>query len=140
MLSNKQILIIQNGFASVVPISDAVARLFYDKLFELRPDFRKLFAPDMASQRSKLVTTLAAVIQTLDRIEELIPEIHALGKRHVGYGTEDEDYEPVGQALLWTLEKALGAKWDAEAAEAWATAYGMIAQVMKEGAAEIQAA
>jgi nitric oxide dioxygenase len=39
----------------------------------------------------------------------------------------------VGAALIWTLERVLGAGFTGEMADAWSTAYGVLADVMKEG-------
>jgi len=113
MLTNAQIELIQDSFAKVVPRAAAVATLFYDRLFEIRPDFRPLFPEDMETQRGKLVVTLATVVQSLHQLDDVIDEVRNLGKRHVGYRVSNEDYEPVGAALLWTLEQGLGSDWNA---------------------------
>lgn len=139
MLSENQTTLIRQSFAKVVPVSDVVARMFYDRLFEIRPDFRKLFPGEMADQRSKLVATLAAVVQSLDQLEEIVPAVQALGQRHVGYGASTADYAPVGEALLWTLEQGLGDAWTPDMQEAWAAAYAVLADVMIAAADEVAA-
>ena len=63
MLTPRQVELIQDSFVHVVPISDVAAKIFYDRLFELRPEFRRMFPSDMEMQRGKLMTTLAAVVQ-----------------------------------------------------------------------------
>ncbi len=40
------------------------------------------------------------------------------------------DYEPVGAALLWTLERGLGAQWTPELAAAWGAAYAVLSEFM----------
>jgi len=50
MISDEQIALVQQSFAKVVPISQMAAVMFYDKLFEDRPDFRALFPEDMETQ------------------------------------------------------------------------------------------
>ncbi|MGE5148514.1 MAG: globin domain-containing protein, partial [Rhodospirillaceae bacterium] len=54
----------------------------------------------------------------------------ALGERHKGYGVTADHYAPVGAALLWTLEKGLGADFTPETKEAWTAAYTALAGVM----------
>ena len=83
--------------------------------------------------------TLTAVVQGLDHFEALLPAIQDLGRRHAGYGTTDAHYDSVGQALLWTLEQALGEGWTPEVAAAWADAYGTVAKVMRDAAREVPA-
>ena len=58
------------------------------------------------------------------------------GTGSIGYGVKDEHYEIVGGALLWTLGQGLGDAFTPEVEEAWAEAYGLLATVMKEAAAE----
>ena len=140
MLTPRQVELIQDSFVHVVPISDVAARIFYDRLFELRPEFRRMFPSDMEMQRGKLMTTLAAVVQSLHDLPAIVPAVQDLGRRHVDYGVADEDYEPVGAALLYTLERGLGELWVAELAEAWGAAYTVLSNTMIAAAAEKRAA
>jgi len=137
MLPN-QIIIVQDTWRQVVPIADHAASLFYDRLFEIDPNSRGLFAGvDMESQGKKLAQALAAVVDALEQIETLVPKLRSLGRRHVGYGVTDADYDTVGAALLWTLEKGLGDAWTDEAKAAWTAAYALVADVMRTGASEV---
>jgi hemoglobin-like flavoprotein len=56
----------------------------------------------------------------------------------VDYGVTDAHYETVGGALLWTLEKGLGAAFSVEVRGAWLAAYHVLASAMKEGAAQAE--
>jgi hemoglobin-like flavoprotein len=58
-----------------------------------------------------------------------------MGRRHADYGVQDEQYNAVGEALLWTLRKGLGDQFTAEVEDAWATAYTVLASTMMKGAA-----
>jgi hemoglobin-like flavoprotein len=125
-----QIALVQQSFAKVAPISDQAAALFYDRLFEVAPQLRSLFPGDMAEQRKKLMATLAVVVNGLDRLDTVLPAASALAKRHVKYGVAPDHYAIVGNALLWTLERGLGAHWTNELAAAWSEAYGTLAGFM----------
>jgi len=56
--------------------------------------------------------------------------VKELGKRHKGYGVTEDQYAPVGAALLWTLEKGLGPDWTPELQAAWMETYTALAGVM----------
>ena len=57
-----------------------------------------------------------------------------LGERHKGYGvTAEQQYAPVGAALLWTLEQGLGPDFTPETKTAWTEAYTALAGVMSNG-------
>jgi hemoglobin-like flavoprotein len=126
-----QVGLIRESWAAVEPIADTAAGLFYGRLFELDPTLERLFRrTDMALQRQVLMGTLAVVVKTLDRIEELLPAVEALGRRHAGYGVRESHYATVGAALLWTLEQGLGEAFTPAVREAWTVAYGTLASVM----------
>jgi nitric oxide dioxygenase len=54
----------------------------------------------------------------------------ALAIRHVEYGVKATDYAPVGEALLWTLERGLGEHWTPDVAAAWTAAYTTLSDYM----------
>ncbi len=132
-----QIKLVKHSFAQVAPIADQAADLFYDRLFESAPGVRPLFPDDMAEQKKKLMQMLATAVANLDRVEEILPALEDLGRRHVDYGTRPEHYDTVGEALIWTLGQGLGEAFTPAVEEAWVQTYGTIAQVMKAAAAEV---
>jgi len=129
-MNSTQVKLVQESFAKVVPISEAAAVIFYDRLFEVAPSVRAMFPEDMSGQRKKLMMMLAAVVGGLNNLDSILPAASALAKRHVGYGAKPEHYPVVGGALLYTLEKGLGSAWTPELAEAWAAAYGTLSGYM----------
>src|SRR5436190_5913753 len=136
MITSRQKMLVQESFAMIAPIADDAAGLFYRRLFELDPSLRQMFPADLTEQRKKLMQMLTAAVKGLDRLEQLIPVVEDLGRRHATYGVADAHYESVGLALLWTLEKGLGRAFTPEVKEAWATVYGLLATTMKEAARE----
>jgi hemoglobin-like flavoprotein len=140
-MTPRQENLIRTSWAQVAPIADAAATIFYDRLFELDPSLRALFAhTDMAGQRRNLMQTLTVVVKSIDRLGEILPAVQALGRRHAGYGVKPEHFATVGQALLDTLAVGLGEGFTPDVREAWATAYGVLADVMQEAMADSVAA
>ena len=125
-----QVELVQDSFAKVAPISEQAAALFYGRLFEIAPEVRPLFRGDMAEQGRKLMATLAVVVNGLADLDSILPAASALAKRHVAYGVVPGHYAPVGEALVWTLERGLGAGWTRELAAAWVAAYTTLSQFM----------
>ena len=136
MITATQKMLVQDTFDSIAPIADDAAALFYRRLFELDPTLRTMFRGDMAEQRRKLMNMIGAAVRGLDRLEQLVPVVQDLGRKHVGYGVEDRHYDTVGAALLWTLEKGLGSAFTPEVKEAWAAVYGLLASTMQNAARE----
>ena len=128
-----QVESIRTSWSAVEPIQDLAATLFYDRLFELDPTLRRLFRrTDMPAQKKVLMQTLTVVVKSLDRLDQLVPAVQALGRRHATYGVRAEHYDKVGAALLWTLGQGLGDAFTPELRDAWAEAYSVLASVMIE--------
>jgi len=127
--------LVQDSWTLVEPIADTAAELFYGRLFELDPSLKPLFRGDMKEQGRKLMQMITVVVRGLNRLDDLVPAIENLGRRHTGYGVKDEHYDTVASALLWTLEKGLGAAFTPAVMVAWVEAYTLLATVMKRAAA-----
>ena len=129
-MTPQQVALIQQSFAKVRPIADQAATLFYGRLFEIAPATKVLFKGDIAEQGQKLMATLGVVVNGLSDLPSVLPAASALAKKHVGYGVKADDYAPVGAALLWTLERGLGAGWTPQLAAAWTAAYTTLSGFM----------
>jgi hemoglobin-like flavoprotein len=130
-----QISMVQTSFKKVVPIADTAADLFYDRLFEIAPDVRSMFPDDIKDQKKKLIAMLATAVTNLHQVEAILPAVENLGKRHVAYGVTAKHYEPVGAALLWTLEQGLGPDFTPPVKAAWTEAYMTLSGAMQGAAA-----
>ena len=131
-MTPEEINLVRATFAQVVPIRTQAAALFYERLFEIAPQVKPLFKGDMQAQGAMLMSAIALVVNGLDRLEAVLPQVESLARRHVGYGVEESHYAVVGEALLWTLEKGLGAAFTPEVKAAWASAYGLLSGAMIE--------
>ena len=136
-MTPQQITLVQDSFRKVVPIADTAAAMFYARLFELDPSLHRLFKADLKKQGMMLMSMIASAVRGLTDPNALIPVLHALGRRHNGYGVVDAHYTTVAEALLWTLQQGLGEEFTAEAREAWVAAYSMMASVMQQGGREM---
>lgn len=136
MVTSAQKTLVQDSFLDIATIADDAAVLFYQRLFELDPSLRPLFRGDMAEQRKKLMQMLTAAVKGLDRLEQLVPVVQDLGRRHARYGVREQHYETVGAALLWTLEAGLGRGFTPEVRGAWTAVYTLLATTMMDAARE----
>ena len=134
-MSPEQKALIKHSWLLVEPISGQASILFYNRLFEIDPKMKILFAAtDMTAQRRKLIQAIATVVDGLDKLEDLVPNLEALGRKHAQYGVEPKHYDTVGAALIWTLEAGLAEHWTPKIKAAWIAAYTLIARTMQNGA------
>lgn len=131
MMTDHEIALIKKSwtiFRRIDPL--IVGDAFYSKLFYDRPELKRLFPQNMDQQYRKLMDMLNTIVARLERLDELAEDIAAMAKRHEGYGVKPEYYEPVGKALLWTLQKGLGNEWEDDIKAAWTKCYTGLSNTM----------
>src|SRR5512133_1295714 len=122
-MTNDQIQLVQRSFELVTPVLESATATFYDRLFQLDPSLRSMFRSPKEEQARKLAHVLTVVVKGLNKVEQILPAVEQLGRRHSGYGVRPEHYATVGAALLWTLQSGLGEAFTPEVRDAWASAY-----------------
>ena len=98
-----------------------------------------MFSDDIEEQGKKLMMMINTAVNGLDRLDEIVPAVQALGERHIGYGVNDGHYDTVGEALIWTLGQGLGDGFTDDVKAAWLATYTLLANTMKDGAEEVAA-
>lgn len=133
-MDERYIGLVKQSFARAERFAPHLAATFYAELFALDPSLRGLFKNDMIAQGQKLMTMLRQVIANLNQPDTILPMLRDLAMRHVEYGVESRHYALVGTALLRALRHELGADFTADTRAAWAAAYHMMADAMREAA------
>ena len=122
------------------PISREFGVDFYERLFRLDPSVRALFKGDPENQEAMFVTALHTAALGLVEDGAVPVAVHELGARHGRYGVADVHYATFREALLGALAARLGAGFTPEVREAWSAAYDILADAMKESAAQTRTA
>ena len=86
--------------------------MLYARIFALDPSLEAMFKADLREQGRKVMSMITVAVNSLTRLESIVPAVQALGRRHAGYG--------VG--------------FTREMEDAWRTAYGALANTMKQAA------
>jgi NAD(P)H-flavin reductase/hemoglobin-like flavoprotein len=130
---------IRESFAVVEPRGAEAAAWFYEHFFAANPRYRKYFSGDPVAQHRRLFQAVRRIVEDLDRLDEFLPYLRRLALRHRKFGLRAAHYEAFGVSLLATLANYCGPRWSIRTADAWATGYGLVADVMLEAAAEADA-
>lgn len=127
--------LLETSFAQIKPNSLEFTARFYATLFADYPEVQPLFAnTNMEAQGKKLFQSLVLVINNLLQPDVLTSALKGLGTQHIQYGVLPQHYPMVGSSLLKAFEATLGTAWTPEVQQAWTEAYGVVAQLMLEGA------
>ena len=125
-------LLVQNGVA--------ITTAMYERLF-VDAEIKALF--DQAAQQSgeqprRLAAAIVAFAQNVDNLPVLATAIERMATRHVQTHVRPEHYPSVAAALLPAIRDVLGADVATdEVLQAWAEAYGFLADVLIAREAEM---
>ena len=134
-MTPEQANLIKKSFDAMWPMRGDIAELCYERFFELAPDAKALFKGDMAGQRAKLMDMIAALVGTLDQ-QALFQSIVAnSGRQHARFGVQPAQYDALGEALMWSLERKLGTSLTPELQASWKALYATVQTEMLRAAA-----
>jgi hemoglobin-like flavoprotein len=127
--------LLESSFTKVKANSVTFTDHFYATLFADYPEVQPLFSnTHMEKQAKQLFQSLVLTVNNLRKPDVLSNVLQGLGTRHAQYGVLPQHYPMVGSSLLKAFEVILGADWTPEVQQAWTEAYGVVTQLMLEGA------
>lgn len=121
---------------------EAITRRFYANLFLAHPALKNMF--NMANQASgvqqqSLAAAVFAYAANIDNADALAPVIARIVHKHVSLGVRAEHYPIVGEFLLGAIQEVLGEAATPALIDAWAEAYGLLADHLIETERELYA-
>ena len=114
MLTLTQIELVQKHFRHRRPDCRRCGGALLPAAVRNRPQPRADVQGRHGGAAPKLMQMLTAAVKGLARLDRLVPVVEDLGRRHADTAWLDKHYDTVGAALLWTLEKGLGAAFTPE--------------------------
>jgi nitric oxide dioxygenase len=118
----------------ILSIDKRLADRFYERLFEIAPDTRRLFVHDLEEQKVKLLNMLVSLVGAVRNPELFSSILTHLGRRHVGYGVVPAHYAATRTALLTSLAEVLGPRFTEPVSKAWTALYDAVEREMLRGA------
>lgn len=111
----------------------AITSVFYQNMFEAHPELKNLFNMGNqanGSQQQSLAAAVFAYAANIENTAALAPVVDRIVHKHVSVGIKAEHYPIVGKHLLGAIKQILGDAATAELLEAWAEAYGLLADAL----------
>jgi hemoglobin-like flavoprotein len=127
---------IRESFDAIWPAHREIAKTFYQRLFELVPDARRMFPDEMEGQQRKLMDTIAALVGALDNPEMFQSIGSPIGRWHVQLGVTSSHLAAFGDALMWTLEAHFASGFTPELRQAWGALYEAVRSDMQQAMEE----
>ncbi|MFD0673813.1 NO-inducible flavohemoprotein [Cohnella sp. GCM10027633] len=132
MLSQNTIRIIKSTVPVLEVHGTAITKRFYQMLFENHPELLNVFNhanQKQGRQQAALANAVYAAALHIDRLETILPAVKQIAHKHRSLGIRAEQYPIVGKHLLAAIKDVLGDAATDEIVQAWAEAYGVIANV-----------
>ncbi|CAM3769589.1 NO-inducible flavohemoprotein [Mesobacillus zeae] len=119
---------------STVPVleehGEKITTVFYKRMFEDHPELLNIFNhanQKQGRQQRALASTVYAAAQYIDNLGAILPAVRVIAHKHRSLGIKPDQYPIVGKYLLIAIKEVLGVTASDDVIEAWAKAYGMIA-------------
>ena len=134
-LSNREIELIRESHARLLPEVKRVSEEFYLDLFSREPEIKELFRDDLAEQGMRFMSAIHVIVDNLDDMEAMDAEIDKLAAGHAALHIKPIWYRHMQEALIDTFAAALGERFTNEVELAWRSAFSQISERMAEKAA-----
>lgn len=111
----------------------ALTTHFYRRMFEHNPELKNVFNMGNQQTGKQQMALALAVLAYAENIEDPSVLVHAItkiGHKHVSLDIRPEHYAIVGRHLIASIGEVLGEAATPALLEAWATAYGELADLM----------
>jgi nitric oxide dioxygenase len=112
-----------------------ITSTFYKNMFGEHPELRNLFNMGNQAQgvqQQSLASAVFAYAANFENPAALTPVVSRIAHKHASLGITSEHYPIVGRHLLGAIKQVLGDAATPELIEAWAEAYGALADVLTE--------
>lgn len=140
MLSDKTIAIVKSTAPILEEGGEALTRHFYKRMFSHNPEVQHLFNPSnqfSGSQQRALAGAICAYAANIDNLDALGGAVELIAQKHASLRIMPEHYPIVGENLLASIREVLGAAATDEIIDAWAEAYGFLADILIAREAQI---
>ena len=130
MLDQHTIEIIKSTVPVLQVHGKTITTAFYGMLFENHPELLNIFNhanQRQGKQQTALANAVLAAAANIDQLENILPVVKQIAEKHRALGVLPEHYPIVGETLLAAIKQVLGDAATPEIMDAWAKAYGVIA-------------
>lgn len=133
MLSPQTIAIVKSTAPILQEHGEVLTRHFYKRMFSHNPEVAPLFNPAnqvAGLQQKALAGAICAYAANIDNLAVLGGAVELIAQKHASLQVKAEHYPIVGENLLASIREVLGEGATEEIIDAWAEAYGFLAEIL----------
>jgi hemoglobin-like flavoprotein len=125
---------VTRSYARLTASERQLSARFYERLFTVAPNLRRLFPENLTVLQGHFEAALALVVRNLNDMDALKDALRDLGAQHVHWGARPEDYVTARDALVAAIG-SFSPDWTPALEAHWRAAITAIIVPMLEGAA-----
>ncbi|MET3506901.1 NO-inducible flavohemoprotein [Halalkalibacter oceani] len=132
MLDQKTIEVIKSTVPVLQEHGEKITTHFYQTMFTNHPELLNIFNhanQKKGRQQAALANAVYAAALHIDQLETILPVVQQIAHKHRSLGVKAEHYPIVGEHLLQAMKDVLQEAATEEIIQAWADAYGVIADI-----------
>lgn len=140
MLNASQLEVIKSTIPVLEESGELLTCHFYRRMFRENPEVKKFFNPAhqaAGTQQRALAGAICAYAQNIENLPALAGAVELIAQKHASLGILAEHYPIVGENLLESIKEVLGEGATPEVIDAWAAAYGQLADVFIQRESQI---
>ena len=133
MLNPKTIEIVKSTAPVLQEHGETLTRHFYKRMFSHNPEVAPFFNPahqEAGAQQKALAGAICAYAANIDNLEVLGGAVELIAQKHASLQIKPEHYPIVGENLLASIKEVLGDAATDDIINAWAEAYGFLADIL----------
>ncbi len=133
MLTEQTIAVVKATAPILQEHGEALTRHFYKRMFSKNPEVGPFFNPAnqvSGTQQRALAGAICAFAANVDNLEVLGSAVELIAQKHASLMIKPEHYPIVGENLLASIREVLGEGATDEVINAWAEAYGFLANIL----------
>lgn len=133
MLSAETIRIVKSTAPILAEHGETLTRHFYTRMFTHNPEVAPFFNPAnqaAGKQQRALAGAITAYAANIDNLEVLGSAVELIAQKHASLMIKPEHYPIVGENLLASIREVLGEGATDDVINAWAEAYGFLADIL----------
>ena len=132
MVSERTIEIVKTTVPVLEVKGEEITTVFYKNMLEGHPELLNIFNhanQQKGRQQRALAQTVYAAAKYIDQLHVLLPAVRQIAHKHRSLMIKPEHYPIVGKYLLEAIKEVLGSAATDDIINAWAEAYGEIADI-----------
>ncbi len=133
MLKSETIAIVKSTAPILQEHGETLTRHFYKRMFSHNPEVAPFFNPSnqhAGTQQKALAGAICAYAANIDNLEVLGGAVELIAQKHASLRILPEHYPIVGENLLASIREVLGEGATDDIINAWAEAYGFLADIL----------